>query len=108
MPTAHIDTFTADHLPPKDQWPELLFEGAELQALAARAQLNCAAELLDVAVQKGWGDRPCIVSDTSRWTYAELLERSNRVAQVLVQDMGLVPGNRVLLRSPNTPMTART
>ena len=106
MPTAHIDTFTADHLPPKDQWPELLFEGAELQALAARAQLNCAAELLDVAVQKGWGDRPCIVSDTIRWTYAELLERSNRVAQVLVQDMGLVPGNRVLLRSPNTPMMA--
>ncbi len=106
MPTAHIDTFTADHLPPQDQWPELLFEGAELQALAARAQLNCAAELLDVAVQKGWGDRPCIVSDTIRWTYAELLERSNRVAQVLVQDMGLVPGNRVLLRSPNTPMMA--
>ncbi len=106
MPSAHVDTFTADHLPPRDQWPEMIFEGPELQALAAREQLNCAAELLDAAVARGWGDRPCVVSDTVRWTYADLLAQSNRVANVLVQDMGLVPGNRVLLRSPNTPMMA--
>ncbi len=106
MPTAHLDTFTADHLPPLQLWPELIFEGPELQALAERQVLNCASELLDAALQKGWGERSCIVSDTERWTYAELAQRSNRVAHVLVRDMGLVPGNRVLLRSPNTPMMA--
>ncbi|MBM3389680.1 MAG: benzoate-CoA ligase family protein [Betaproteobacteria bacterium] len=106
MSTAHLDTFTADHLPPPQQWPELIFEGPELQALAERGVLNCASELLDTALQKGWGERSCVVSDTEHWTYAELAQRSNRVAQVLVHDMGLVPGNRVLLRSPNTPMMA--
>ena len=106
MPSAHVDTFTADHLPPPDQWPQLCFEGADLQALASRTQLNCAADLLDAAVARGWGNRVCVKSDALSWTYAELLAQSNRVAQVLVRDMGLVPGNRVLLRSPNTPMMA--
>jgi 2-aminobenzoate-CoA ligase len=41
-----------------------------------------------------------------RWTYAELHAQSSRIARVLVEDMGLVPGNRVLLRGPNTPAMA--
>lgn len=106
MPTAHLDTFAQAHLPPAEQWPELNFEGPELQALAAREQLNCAAELLDGAVARGWGERPCIRWDGGVWTYAEFLAQANRVAHVLVDEMGLVPGNRVLLRAPNTPMLA--
>ena len=106
MPSAHLDTFTSEHLPPPELWPEMIFEGPALQALAERQQLNCAAELLDAAVERGWGGRTCVVSDNTTWTYADLLAHSNRVAQVLVHDMGLVPGNRVLLRSPNTPMMA--
>lgn len=102
MSTAHIDRFAAEHLPPREQWPEFLFELPELQF---PAQLNCATELLDKAVdEKGWGDRLCLQGSGIRWTYRELREQADRIAQVLVQDMGLVPGNRVLLRGPNHPM----
>jgi len=65
--------------------------------------LNCAAELLDRHVQAGNGDRRCIVTDSETWTYSDLLARSNQVARALVDEMGLVPGNRVLLRGPNNP-----
>ncbi len=102
--TAHIDTFARDHLPPRDQWPELIFE---LPELAMPARMNAAAELLDRAVERGWGDRAAILAPGGlRWTYRDLLERANRIARVLVEDMGLVPGNRVLLRAPNNPMIA--
>ena len=68
--------------------------------------MNAAAELLDRPVAHGLGSRPCVRSPRGTWTYAELLERANRIAGVLVNDMGLVPGNRVLLRSPNNPLLA--
>ncbi len=103
MTTAHVDTFTHDHLPPVAQQPEYLFELPELQF---PEQLNCAAELLDKAVQRGWGERVCILAPGLQWTYRELQTQADRVAQVLTQDMGLVPGNRVLLRAPNNPMLA--
>jgi 2-aminobenzoate-CoA ligase len=104
MASAHIDTFAHDHLPPVDQQPEFLFDGAGLQF---PAQLNCATELLDARVAAGEGARTCIVAPGGlRWTYADLLERANRIANVLVRDMGLVPGNRVLLSAPNCPMLA--
>jgi 2-aminobenzoate-CoA ligase len=104
MPTAHVDTFARDHLPPRAQWPEFLFDLPELQF---PAQLNCATELLDKAVsERGWGGRACIRASNLTWTYAELQDHANRIANVLVRDMGLVPGNRVLLRAPNTPMLA--
>jgi 2-aminobenzoate-CoA ligase len=97
------DTFARDRLPPPEQWPEFLFELPELQ-FAPR--LNCAAELLDRAVERGWGDRPCVFGDGVHWTYAELRAQANRIARVLVEDMGLVSGNRVLLRGANSPMLA--
>jgi len=102
--SAHIDTFARDHLPPPEQQPEFLFDLPELQF---PAQLNCASELLDLRVESGQGNRLCIrAEDGLCWTYAELQRRANRIANVLVQDMGLVPGNRVLLRAPNNPMLA--
>ncbi|OYQ38963.1 2-aminobenzoate-CoA ligase [Rhodoferax sp. TH121] len=101
MPTAHIDTFARDHLPPVEQQPDFLFTLPELQF---PEQLNCATELLDRHVREGHGDRACVRGPREQWTYRDLWERANRIAHVLVQDMGLVPGNRVLLHAPNTPM----
>lgn len=107
MPTAHLDTFTRDHLPPPAQQPEFVFSLPELQF---PQQLNCAVELLDKAVEQGRGAAPCIHAPTPEgtltWSYAELQTQANRIAQVLVHEMGLVPGNRVLLRAPNNPMLA--
>ena len=102
--SAHVDTFARDHLPPRDQWPDLVFTLPELRYPDA---LNCATELLDRAVERGWGARPAIVAPGgTRWTYADLTAHANRIARVLVEDMGLVPGNRVLLRGPNSPWMA--
>ncbi|MCW5664559.1 MAG: AMP-binding protein [Piscinibacter sp.] len=103
MPSAHIDTFAADHLPPRAQWPEFVFDGPDLQF---PEKMNCATELLDRRVDAGQGDRLCILGEGVRWSYAELQAQANRIARVLVEDLGLVPGNRVLLRGPNSPMLA--
>jgi 2-aminobenzoate-CoA ligase len=100
--TAHVDTFTADNLPPPEQWPKLRLE----PPFVYPPQLNCAAELVDAHVAAGRGDRPAVEGALIRWTYAELAEQVNRFARVLVEDMGLVPGNRVLLRGPNNPFMA--
>ena len=100
-PTAHVDTFARDHLPPRETWPDLVFDRPELRY---PERINCAAALLDDAVARGWGDRLAILSpDGVRWTYAELTARANQYARVLVEDMGVAPGNRVLLRGPNSP-----
>ncbi len=101
MPTAHIDTFARDHLPPPHLQPEYIFELPELRF---PEQLNCATELLDRHVAEGRGDRVCIRAPGLTWTYADLQDKANRIANVLVRDMGVVPGNRVLLRAPNNPM----
>jgi 2-aminobenzoate-CoA ligase len=100
--TAHIDTFARDRLPPPEQWPEFLFES---EALRFPERVNCGAELLDRHVAEGRGERICLREPGGLvWTYAELLAQSNRIANVLTHEMGLVPGNRVLLRSPNNAM----
>jgi len=100
--TAHVDTFARDRLPPREAQPEFLFELPELQL---PERLNCATELLDRHVREGRGDRPCVVAPGGpRWTYAELQREADRIAHVLVQELGLVPGNRVLLRAANKPM----
>ena len=103
QPTAHVDTFARDHLPPESQWPDMLLDNPDV---AYPARMNCAVELLDRAIEAGHGERPAIWSDIDgkpqATTYAELLALVNRSAHVLVEDMGLQPGNRVLLRGPNT------
>jgi 2-aminobenzoate-CoA ligase len=99
-PSAHVDTFCRDSLPPAEQWPEMLFDLAELKY---PDRLNCAAALLDDTAARLGADRRCLLSPTQRWTYGDLMQRANAVAQVLVDDLGLVPGNRVLLRGPNNP-----
>ncbi|MFO1219757.1 MAG: AMP-binding protein [Burkholderiaceae bacterium] len=101
--SGHVDTFARDNLPAPERWPEFLFELPELQF---PDRLNCAAELLDRAVERGWGDRPCVIGEGVHWSYAQLLAQANRIARVLVDDLGLVPGNRVLLRGANSPMLA--
>src|SRR6202521_970005 len=102
--TSHVDPFARQNLPPRELWPDFIFE---LLELSYPDRMNCATELLDRAVDRGWGRRVAIVAaDGLRWTYAELLARANRIAQVLVDDLELVPGNRVLLHGPNNPMLA--
>ncbi|MCR1161808.1 AMP-binding protein [Paenarthrobacter sp. UW852] len=100
-PSAHVDTFTRDHLPPADTWPALEFTLPELQY---PERLNAAAVLIDDAVEQFGSDRPALwTPDGSVWTYGQLQTRSNQVAQVLTEDLGVAPGNRVLLRGPNNP-----
>jgi 2-aminobenzoate-CoA ligase len=101
--TAHVDTFARDHLPPRELWPELIFETAELQY---PERLNCVAELLDRTIARGHAGRVAIRSPSLTWTYRELQQQVDRIARVLTDDLALVPGNRVLLRGPNNPMMA--
>ena len=102
--SGHVDTFARDNLPPRDAWPDFLFDLPELQY---PARVNCGAELLDGAVARGWGARTAIIAeDGSRLSYAALLADVNRIANVLVEDMRVVPGNRVLLRGSNSPAMA--
>ena len=98
--SAHTDTFAADNLPPRELWPDFI----NLEKLGYPERMNCAVELIDKNVAEGRGDKLALVSPTERWTYGELAEKVNRIANVLVADFGLQPGNRVLLRFPNTPM----
>ncbi|MGI9157637.1 MAG: AMP-binding protein [Marmoricola sp.] len=104
LPSAHLDTFCRDHLPPAEQWPELVFE---LPELLYPDRLNCATALLDDVIEQHGADRPCLhAPGQETWTYADLLATSNRIAHVLVDDLGIVPGNRILLRGPNNPLLA--
>ena len=96
--SAHLDNFARDHLPPREQWPELVFE---LPELLYPEQLNCAQELLDVTAARLGGDRRCLVSDGATWTYGDLQLHTDQIANVLVDDLGMVPGNRVLMRGTN-------
>jgi acyl-coenzyme A synthetase/AMP-(fatty) acid ligase len=102
-PSAHVDTFCRDNLPPSGQWPELEFT---LPGLRYPDRLNCADELLDATIAAHGQDRPCLLSPGEDWTYGELAGRVSQIARVLTEDLGLVPGNRVLLRGPNNPWLA--
>ncbi|MCB2100164.1 MAG: AMP-binding protein [Rhodobacterales bacterium] len=100
--SAHIDTFARDNLPPADLLPEMDYSG--LPALAYPDRLNCGVELLDRMCEQGHADSPVLHMGEVTWTYAELRDKADRIAKVLTRDMGVVPGNRVLLRGPNNPM----
>ena len=102
--SGHVDTFAEDRLPAPSAMPDLIFERAGLQY---PERLNAAWPLLDRHVAAGEGARRCIVASGGiDWTYEDLQRTANRIARVLVEDFHLVPGNRVLLRAPNTPMLA--
>ena len=103
--SAHVDTFARDNLPPPQQWPEFLFE---LPELSCPDRLNCVTAFVDDWVAAGDGACDCLISPTERLSYADLAEQVNRVANVLTRDLGVVPGNRVLLRGPNSPMMVAT
>ncbi len=96
--SAHTDTFSRDNLPPTALQPDYLTEG-----FAYPEHLNAAVELTDVMVEKGFGDHTALIGNGRRRTYKELADWSNRIALVLVDDFGLQPGNRVLIRSANNP-----
>jgi len=99
--TAHQDTFARDHLPPPEQWPDIQVDGP--QDGGAR-RVNCAGVLIDEAVAEGNADRIAVYCVDGDWTYGRLLARANQIANALVSTYGVVPGNRVLLRAPNSPM----
>jgi 2-aminobenzoate-CoA ligase len=101
--SAHIDPFAREHLPPPEQMPEFRFTLPELQY---PERLNCTVEFVDRQVAAGQGSRPCIVSPSETLSYAQFAERVNRIANVLTRDLGMKPGNRVLLRGFNGPIMA--
>ena len=100
-PSAHLDTFARDNLPPRAQWPDFLFGMPELNY---HDRMNCVVELLDRWIASGDGDRLCLISPGETISYGQLAERVNRIGNVLTRDLGLVPGRRVLLRGPNSAM----
>jgi 2-aminobenzoate-CoA ligase len=99
-PSAHVDTFARDNLPPAELWPDLLLDRPEFEY---PEYLNAAVELTDRMVERGFGDRTALIGNGRRRTYKELTDWSNRLAHVLVEDFGVEPGNRVLVRSGNNP-----
>jgi 2-aminobenzoate-CoA ligase len=99
-PTAHVDTFTRDRLPPAREWPDFRLDRSEFQY---PERLNAAVELTDRMVERGFGDHVALIGNGRRRTYKELADWSNRLAHALVEDFGVKPGNRILLRSGNNP-----
>jgi 2-aminobenzoate-CoA ligase len=97
--SAQVDRFVHDRLPPREQWPRLHYELPELRL---PPQFNVVAELLDRAPERGWGGRPMLRSSSLTLTYEQAREQVDRICRVLVEDYGLVPGNRVLLRGGNS------
>ncbi|HVL55479.1 MAG TPA: benzoate-CoA ligase family protein [Burkholderiaceae bacterium] len=101
--SAHVDTFARDNLPPREEWPEFLLDVPEVRY---PDRMNAAVELLDATVAAGHGERIALRTDDAVCTYRQLQAQVDRIARVLTEDLGLVPGNRVLLRGANHPMMA--
>ncbi|MBS0564528.1 MAG: AMP-binding protein [Proteobacteria bacterium] len=97
-PSAHVDTFTRDRLPPESDWPDLRLEGFDYPE-----HLNAAVELTERMVERGFGDHTALIGNGRLRTYKELADWSNRIAHALAEDYGVRPGNRVLIRSANNP-----
>jgi 2-aminobenzoate-CoA ligase len=96
--SAHKDTFTRDNLPPAQKWPDMLLGGYEYPE-----ELNAAVELTDRMVARGFGDHIALIGNGRRRTYKELSDWTNRIARALVEDFGIKPGNRILIRAANNP-----
>jgi 2-aminobenzoate-CoA ligase len=97
-PSAHTDTFARDNLPPFETWPDLVLDGFDYPD-----RLNAAVELTDAMVARGFGDHTALIGNGRHRTYKELTDWTNRLANTLVNDLGVKPGNRVLIRSVNNP-----
>ena len=97
-PTGHVDTFSRDNLPPLEEWPELPLEGFQYPEY-----LNAGVELTDRLVEQGFGDNTALIGNGRRRTYKELSDWTNRLAHALVENYGVKPGQRVLIRSANNP-----
>ena len=110
--SAHIDTFARDRLPAVDTWPTLEFTIPEVQY---PERLNAAEALLDQTIARYGSDRVALIVPAAgkdrpdlRWTYGELRDHVDRIAHALVDDFGIVPGNRVILRIPNNEWAVAT
>lgn len=99
--SGHVDSFARDNLPPRESWPRLDLAAA---GLSYPERLNVVTKLVDRHVAEGRGERDAVIGPAGTWSYAQLAETVNRIANVLSRDLGMVPGNRVLLRAANTPM----
>lgn len=97
-PSGHADSFTRDRLPPAGEWPELPLDGFDYPEW-----MNAAVELTDRMVERGFADHVALIGNGRRRTYKELADWSSRIARALVEDYGVRPGNRVLIRSANNP-----
>ncbi len=97
-PSAHTDTFTRDNLPPEDQWPTFLTENFNYPE-----RINVGRILTDSMVEKGFGDNVALIGNGRQRTYKELADWTNRLAHTLIEDYGVKPGNRILIRSANNP-----
>ena len=97
-PTGHIDTFSRDHLPPEDQQPTFL-----LDQFHYPDYLNVGVELTDKMVEQGFGDKIALIGNGRQRSYKELTDWTNRLAHVLIEDLGVKSGNRILIRSANNP-----
>jgi len=101
--SAHTDSFARDNLPPTEQMPDFLLANFNYPS-----QLNAGEEFTDAMVDKGFGDHTALIGNGRRRTYKELTDWTNRLAHVLVDDLGVEPGNRVLIRSANNPAMVAT
>ncbi|MCC2098026.1 MAG: AMP-binding protein, partial [Hyphomicrobiales bacterium] len=99
-PSGHEDTFCRDNLPPAHLFPDFLLTRKEFQYPEF---INAGVELTDRIVEQGLGDNTALIGNGRRRTYKELADWTNRIAHALVEDYGLRPGNRVLIRSANNP-----
>src|SRR5690606_2065314 len=97
-PSAHVDTFCRDNLPPMEQWPEFRFDIPDVQY---PERLNCGVALLDRSIERHGADRPCLLTpDGDRWSYGDLRRAADRIARFLTDKRAVVPCSRVLLRGP--------
>ena len=98
----YTDNFAHANLPSLDLQPDYVF--TNLPQFNRPEMLNCVEKLLDNHIKEGRGNNPCIRTFEETWTYQDLYEKANQIAHVLIDDLGLISGNRVLIRSANNPM----